>query len=210
MGTKELSPKVLAAYKAITELFSEGADLSTLTVSEITTRAGIGKGTVYDYFSNKEEMLAGALYYEMEITCREVYKRLKDKKTLYEKMEQLLLDMEDHKQKMGCAFKVIHLLMDNSQVSKQLRGLLHERKKKELPLYQLLQMLVEDELGQDERIWEEDMLYLVMNVISKLVCYAMYLNHEGTFSEYRMKAVRERLCRDICREVESCKQTTGN
>ena len=111
---------------------------------------------------------------------------------------------------MGCAFKVIHLLMDNSQVSKQLRELLHERKDRELPIYLLLQMLVEDELGQGERIPEEDMLYLVMNVISKLVCYAMYLNHEGIVSEYRMKAVRERLCRDICREVESCKQAAGN
>lgn len=210
MGTKELSPKVQAAYKAIIELFSEGADLSTLTVSEITARAGIGKGTVYDYFSNKEEMLAGALYYEMGVTCQEVYKRLQDKKTLYEKTEQLLLDMEDYRQKMGCAFKVIHLLMDNSQVSKQLRELLHERKERELPLYQLLQMLVEDELGQDERIPEEDMLYLVMNLISKLVCYAMYLNHEGMFSDYEMKAVRERLCRDICREVESCKQAAGD
>lgn len=203
METKELSPKVLAAYKAVIELFSEGADLNTLTVSEITARAGIGKGTVYDYFSNKEEMLAGALYYEMSVTCRKLYGRLQEKKTLYEKMEQIFLDMEDHKQEMGCAFKVIHLLMDNSQVSKRLRELLHKRKDSDLPIYELLQILIEDELGQEEKISGEDMVYLVMNMISKLVCYAMYLNHDE--KNYCMKTVRERLCRGICREVECSK-----
>lgn len=55
MEKQELSPKVLAVYKAVAELFMEGADLSSLTVSGITARVGIGKGTVYDYFANQDE-----------------------------------------------------------------------------------------------------------------------------------------------------------
>lgn len=209
MEKKELSPKVQAAYKAVIELFSEGADLNTLTVSEITARAGIGKGTVYDYFSNKEEMLAGALYYEMSVACQELYEKLQGRKNLYEKMEQILLDMEAHKREMECAFKVLQLLTDNSQVSKKLRELLQKRKDNEFPLYQLLKMLVEDELGNGEQISGEDMLYIVMNAISKLVCYAMYLNHDATLKILERKTMRERLCRDICREVDSCKNEAG-
>lgn len=206
METKELSPKMLAAYKAIIELFTEGADLNTLTVSEITARAGIGKGTVYDYFSSKEEMLAGALYYEMGVACGELYEKLKDRKNLYEKMEQILLDMENYKQKMECAFKVVHLLMDNSQVSKQLREILQKRKNQEIPLYQLLQRLIEEEFEEGSRTSEEDMLYLVMNTISKLICYAMYLNHYAVLKKFDTKTMRDRLCEDICREVERYKQ----
>lgn len=206
METKELSPKVLATYKAIVELFAEGADLGTLTVSEITARAGIGKGTVYDYFSNKEEMLAGALYYEMSVTCRELYGRLRSKNNLYEKMELFLLDMEAHKQEMGCAFKVFQLLSDNSQVSKRLRELLQKRENSELPLYQLIQRLVEDEFGEEGAFSERDMLYLVMSIVSKMICYAMYLNHAPTMEIMDAKTMREYLCRDICREAESCKQ----
>lgn len=206
METKELSPKMLAAYKAIIELFTEGADLNTLTVSEITARAGIGKGTVYDYFSNKEEMLAGALYYEMGVACGELYEKLKDRKNLYEKMEQILLDMENYKQKMECAFKVVHLLMDNSQVSKQLREILQKRKNQEIPLYQLMQRLMEEEFEEGSRASEEDMLYLVMNTISKLICYAMYLNHYAVLKKFDTKTMRDRLCEDICREVERYKQ----
>ena len=63
---REYSPKEKAIYKAVLELFEEGADLNSLTVSEITAKAGIGKGTAYDYFSDKEEMIAKALFYNIE------------------------------------------------------------------------------------------------------------------------------------------------
>lgn len=206
MEKKELSPKVLAAYQAIVELFMEGADLSSLTVSEITARAGIGKGTVYDYFANKEEMLAGALCYEMEMACSELYERIRTKENLYERVEQILLDMERHMQKVGCAFKVFHLLMDNSQVSKELKEILRRKKGYEIPVFVLLRELIIEELGEETQLSGEDVTYLVMNTVSRLICYTMYLNHDEAvrFSDSRM--IRERLCRDICKDVEEGKQ----
>lgn len=206
MEKQELSPKVLAAYKAVAELFMEGADLSSLTVSEITARAGIGKGTVYDYFANKEEMLAGALYHEMDVVCSELYKQLQKKRNLYEKMEQILVDMEEHMQEVGCAFKVLHLLMDNSQVSKQLRELFRKRKDNEIPLFALLRELIREELGEDISLSGEDIIYLVMNTVSRLICYAMYLNQDEAVRFFDSKTMRERLCRDICRDVEESRQ----
>lgn len=206
MEKQELSPKVLSAYKAVAELFTEGADLSSLTVSEITARAGIGKGTVYDYFANKEEMLAGALYHEMDVVCSELYKQLQKKRNLYEKMEQILVDMEEHMQEVGCAFKVLHLLMDNSQVSKQLRELFRRRKDNEIPLFALLRELIREELGEDISLSGEDLTYLVMNTVSRLICYAMYLNQDEAVRSFDSKTMRERLCRDICRDVEENRQ----
>ena len=52
-GTKQ-PPKVKAVYQAVIALFAEGADLNSLTVAEIAEKAGIGKGTVYEYFKNNE------------------------------------------------------------------------------------------------------------------------------------------------------------
>lgn len=51
----EYLPKVKAIYRAVFELFEEGADLNSLTVSEITKKAGIGKGTAYEYFPIKKK-----------------------------------------------------------------------------------------------------------------------------------------------------------
>lgn len=205
MEKQELSPKVLATYQAVIELFMEGADLSSLTVSEITARAGIGKGTVYDYFANKEEMLAGALCYEMETACSELYERMRTKENLYEKMEQLLFDMERHVQKVGCAFKVFHLLMDNSQVSKELKEILQRKKGYEIPVFALLRELIIEELGGKTRLSAEDVTYLVMNTVSRLICYTMYLNQDEMVRFSDSRTIRERLCRDICRDVEEGK-----
>ncbi len=44
MNREEYLPKEKAVYKAVIELFEEGADINNLTVAEITGRAGIGKG----------------------------------------------------------------------------------------------------------------------------------------------------------------------
>ena len=53
----ELRPKALAVYEAVLDLLDGGADLNSITVSEIAERAGIGKGTAYEYFSSKEDMV---------------------------------------------------------------------------------------------------------------------------------------------------------
>lgn len=53
----EPSEKVQKMYEAIAAFAEEKRDLSAIKVSEITSRAGIGKGTAYEYFSSKEEII---------------------------------------------------------------------------------------------------------------------------------------------------------
>lgn len=64
--TAEIPEKVLLIYQAVPQMLKEGADINTLKVSEITERAGIGKGTVYEYFSSKEELITRALLFYIE------------------------------------------------------------------------------------------------------------------------------------------------
>jgi AcrR family transcriptional regulator len=56
--------KMRLMYEAVSELIREHRELSTIKVSEITAKAGIGKGTAYEYFSSKEELISHALMYE--------------------------------------------------------------------------------------------------------------------------------------------------
>lgn len=56
----EPSEKVQKMYEAIAAFVEEKRDLSAVKVSEITSRAGIGKGTAYEYFSSKEEIIVHA------------------------------------------------------------------------------------------------------------------------------------------------------
>ena len=60
---ENLPEKEVKIYQAVETLIKEGRDLTTLRVSEISSRAGIGKGTVYEYFQSKEELLFRAIQY---------------------------------------------------------------------------------------------------------------------------------------------------
>lgn len=60
---KEPPQKVLLMYQAVSSLLKE-KEVSRITVSDITSTAGIGKGTAYEYFSSKEEIISSALLYE--------------------------------------------------------------------------------------------------------------------------------------------------
>ena len=55
--TDKLPAKVEKLYDAVIHLMEEGKNLSSLTVAEITEKAGIGKGSIYYYFKSKDEIL---------------------------------------------------------------------------------------------------------------------------------------------------------
>lgn len=46
--------KVVLMYQAVVDMVNEGVDVNNMKVADITARAGIGKGTAYEYFSTKE------------------------------------------------------------------------------------------------------------------------------------------------------------
>ena len=71
-----------AIYRAVLRLIGSWADIPRLRVQEIAAEAGIGKGTVYEYFTSKEEILHGVTQYCMESELARVRNLLAPCKTL--------------------------------------------------------------------------------------------------------------------------------
>lgn len=92
MKSNEKHPgeKELAMYQAVLELIEEDMDLHSIKVSDITGRAGIGKGTAYEYFSSKEEMVAKALIWFAEQEFEKVHQMLEEKETLRKQIMGIL------------------------------------------------------------------------------------------------------------------------
>ena len=78
----ETNEKVLAMYRAVWSLIDEGCDIYRLKVSDITERAGIGKGTAYEYFRSKEELLERAVRYDSLLQYRRLCEGLENQQTL--------------------------------------------------------------------------------------------------------------------------------
>lgn len=73
---KEITPKQLALYEATLALVAEGNAPHELTISRIAAKAGIGKGTVYEYFDSKEALFAGAVAYRAQQEAEELEETL--------------------------------------------------------------------------------------------------------------------------------------
>lgn len=83
-------PKVEAVFKAVIELLNQGYDVHQLKVSEITKKAGIGKGTAYEYFESKEKMIAGALVYDTSHLLESLW-RLEEQEREFESKLHVIL-----------------------------------------------------------------------------------------------------------------------
>ncbi|MBD5444030.1 MAG: TetR/AcrR family transcriptional regulator [Lachnospiraceae bacterium] len=201
--SKEYSSKEIAIYKAVVELFEEGADLNNLTVAEITGKAGIGKGTAYAYFSDKEEMIAKALFYNSENFCKQLYKGMCKEKDLSAKVNYVLLKMEQQIPKADCIFRFINMMSDNSTISKRMRDIVKEVLSAKVSAINIVKRVLEDEFRDRETPSEDKMEYLALSIYSKLLCYAMVLKEDKYKQEEERSTMRGLISDGICREVRA-------
>lgn len=80
------NPKVQALYRAVSELLEEGADATNLKVADIAARAGIGKGTTYEYFKSREELIIKAMLNRMYAYFKRVTEKTDAKEQFQEKV----------------------------------------------------------------------------------------------------------------------------
>lgn len=199
--SKEYSPKEKAIFDAIIELFEEGADLNNLTVAEITGKAGIGKGTAYEYFSDKEEMIAKALFYNSENLCRQVYMGVCKEKDLHSKVTYVLLKMEQQIPKANCILRLVMMMSENSMVSRRMRDMVQETLSAKAAAINIIKKVLEDEFTNIETPSEVIMEYLALSMYSRIMCYAMFLKDEKLSNEENRTAMRKLVTEGICRDV---------
>ena len=200
--SREYSPKEKSIYDAIIELFEEGADLNNLTVAEITGKAGIGKGTAYEYFSDKEEMIAKALFYNSENLCRQVYRGVCKEKDLHSKVNYVLIKMEQQISKANCILRLVMMMSENSMVSKRMREMVNETLAAKAAAINIIKKVLEDEFSGRENPSEDIMEYLALCIYSRIMCYAMILKDDKFNSEDSRNIMRKLVTEGICRDVK--------
>lgn len=199
-NTKEISPKQKAIYEAIIELFNQGADVNTLTVAEITGKAGIGKGTAYEYFADKEEMIAKAIFYHVEQFCNVFYDEMQQKNGLYEKIMFSLHVVEKEISESNCIFRLIHVMTDNSILGKRMKMMEESQTVHGFILRDIVRKIIMDECGESKIPSEEKIEYLVMCLLSKMVCYGMLLKRNTLYKQEQKELYREMVCKGICKD----------
>lgn len=195
------SPKEQAVYDAVITLFKDGEALSDLTVSQITAKAGIGKGTAYEYFSDKEEMIAKALFYNTNMFCQEVYQKSKEEQGFRNRMMKILLYMESAVGESSCIFRLVHILTDNSLIGKKLKELMESKAEDTIMVEDVMRLTIMEEFGE-QSVPQEKMMYLINSTISRILCYGMSFSNPYHCGNGKNEELREMVCHSICREAE--------
>ncbi len=87
---QKYTDKQLAVFRAVVALMDEGYDMRKIKASDIAQKAGIGKGTLYNYFQNKEEILAQSTLYLIDSTLHTMIEQVHEQQSFEEKFSVLL------------------------------------------------------------------------------------------------------------------------
>lgn len=194
---QQYPPKVILMAEAIIELLSEGKEINSLKVSEITKRAGIGKGTAYEYFTDKEEMIVTALEYNLGMLIQKLVEREKDAVDFRDMLVRVVEWMTDYyKNNAGfmILFKMTHI---SHETPGEIMARVHLRcaGKKEAVGNMIKEVL---KVGEVEgTIKKLHPYYGVTAIISQIMAYSLYLSDEDLKREISEQEAKDAVVENI-------------
>ncbi|MBD5459617.1 MAG: TetR/AcrR family transcriptional regulator [Lachnospiraceae bacterium] len=188
---EELPEKVLLLYTAVAQLIEEGADVAELRVQEITERAGIGKGTAYDYFDSKEEIIVYAILFHMENMLQKLQQGIWEEKNFADRIRLSLERLDTQLMGEKCALRFVTMLFDTTQMGTLLRQALEEKKKEREMCEPLMaaETLVRRGIEDGELRGDMPVSYMTYSLLAKMVTYMVYLVSRGERETHGGKAV---------------------
>ena len=202
-GEEELLPKVKLLFNAVIELMHEGADVNNLKISDITGKAGIGKGTAYDYFASKEEIIGGSVLYYICKFLEGVEEGVKDIPCFQDRVNYLFDVLERNLDERGCFVRLVHLLMGSSSISLYLQDAIRSGRA-DMPLV-ILDKIVHNGIEQGEITNAYPVSYIVYTLCARILTYAALLDMKGEerplyADEVDKKQIRELMVKGIMLE----------
>lgn len=189
--TVEKFPKMKKMFDAVTDLLREGADINTIKVSDITSRASIGKGTAYEYFKSKEELIVQAVLYEMETMLQDVDSRM-EKCSDFEERYFCILDwLESNFSEHSSSALFINMYQGSCQISdslkKEMRSKVHG-----FECVLLHSRLVLEEGIREGRLREDiPMSIMISCFISSFTAMLLFMAQEPSASKEAVRQMKQ-------------------
>ena len=197
---QDVPSKVLLLYKAVEQLIVEGADMNEIRVSTITDRAGIGKGTAYDYFDTKEELLACAVIFYIKKVTGELKRILSEISCFREQIEWLLEEVEKKSDNQHCLMQYVHMMTDNSGFSRLVQEKVQTEEIKEYLPASILEDLMKRAVERGEVRKDLPMKYMVYSLFARLVSYMLCIGEKSPL-QMNGAEIRTLICNSIVEEL---------
>ena len=193
--------KLIALYHAVEDFVAEGADLSGMRVSDIAARAGIGKGTTYEYFTSKDELVVKAMIYLIGSMTKRIIHNMEKLDSFHDKFMLLLAEMEEKVKQRACILKYFHMLGDLNLCEKMQEQLLvSEEAGKSNPM-RIIRYLLEE--GRKEGIigTQYSQSYMETAMFSKIIGFVVYVDNVFGNKDCSNEIMKENIYNGLCREL---------
>ena len=198
----QVPPKVIAMYRAVNTLLRENKDIPEMSVSMITGLAGIGKGTAYEYFDAKEEIIVCALLYEIRMVTEQASEQIKNCRDMESQIGQMLLLVEEHSQCVDAIMAFLHLLTDHSREGNLLRERMEEQEENG-PINLLIRQIIDSARERGELREDLPMSYITNALLARMISYLMYQCHhigDDIAPEEMHRLVTEGIMNELCKK----------
>jgi len=202
---ENLPEKVRLLYNAISEMIAEGADFYKVKVVEISDRAGIGKGTVYEYFDNKEDLLVNAMHYCITLHVNQIEDQIRDKENFWEQVYCAMGLIEEKLRERVGFITFIHYFISSSEIGRQLRSQIIEEEQKEIHASQPMHLvygIVERARERGEISPALPMDFCVGELLAKFITFMVFLGKDDS-SRISVEQMKRLLCESLRAELSS-------
>lgn len=200
---EQLPEKVLLIYRAVLQLLEEGVDLTNLKVSDITRKAGIGKGTAYDYFDSKEDILVYALLFFIENLAERAVAGIWESENLINRLSYVFNSTELKTGESVCMLRFVNLILEPSKTGQLLREKVREREQcgQCMPIL-IGRQIIEQGIASGELREDLPVGYMVYVLVTKFIAYQIYALHERFPREgFANLSLRQELTTEEFREL---------
>ena len=167
--------KIEKMYQAVILLLDEGKDINSIKVSDITEQAGIGKGTAYEYFESKEEIIANAMKYNMKKQTDSLYCMNEEAQSFRERVMQTFSWIEKNLKYKDSGIQFFKASQCSREISAPIVNAFHEKEDAACGMYLIVKQQIQ--AAVQEEIWDESRPQSLMELtmISAYVEYFLYL-----------------------------------
>lgn len=201
MRCVEFTEKEIVIFNGLIDLIRNGANPYSIKVSDIAKAANIGKGTIYDYFSSKEEAISKALLYSINNELESAHLRIQSRDNFKDMFFEVLTIIEENMQN---NLSTINLLLSSGGVHKFYEHL--QTEKHDLSnCIKVIDNLVRKLLtvGYKEGIinTKEDHYYQTMAVRGAVASYSGYLSARELFPDKTREDAMESIYRMLVKAL---------
>ena len=170
--------KIEKMYQAVIFLLDKGKDINSIKVADITERAGIGKGTAYEYFESKEEIIANAMKYNMKKQADSLYRLNEETESFRERVMQTMDWIENNLKYKDSGIQFFKASQFSREISAPIVEAFHKAGDCNCGLHGALKLHIQAAVREKICDEQRSQSLIELTMISAYVEYFLYLSLE--------------------------------